>query len=167
MGRLKYTKKCVYLRQNRWKQAKIGQNLAFFMLKHMFGWYLHRVGRVTPTAVTIRKMVSGPFPWKNCCYHRPWTNSNPRWRGRSSRSRRSRTAETRTSTSIWGFQAVQTDSSCPVLSRWWCCQWWWWCEDENGDGDNNVGDDDCDSNANDFRYYFLLDTSMSPTPKKS
>ena len=57
---------------------------------------------------------------------------------------------------------MQTDSSCPVLSR---------CEDDDGDEDgdenDNVGDYDCDSDANDFRSFFLLDTSMPPTPKKS
>ena len=39
--------------------------------------------------------------------------------------------------------------------------------DEDGDENDNVVGDDCDSDANDFRSFFLLDTSMSPTPKKS
>ena len=63
---------------------------------------------------------------------------------------------------------MQTDSSCPVLSRWMDEDDDGNDGDEDGDDDNNVGGvDDCDSAANDFRNYFLLDTSMSPTPKKS
>ena len=62
---------------------------------------------------------------------------------------------------------MQTDSSCPVLSRWMDEDDDGDDGDEDGDENDNVGDYDCDSDANNFRSFFLLDTSMSPTPKKS